>query len=66
MIDALQQSHTKLSKRVRDMELERAKHLTMIDTLKEFVPQHMLQQFTSTFSSCGSSATHNGGDNFTN
>ena len=43
MIDALQQSHAKLSKQVRTLEQERQHHLTIIDRLKEYAPQHVLR-----------------------
>ena len=43
MIDALQQSHAKLSKQVRILEQERQHHLTIIDRLKEYAPQHVLR-----------------------
>lgn len=44
MIEALQQSHLKLTNQVRRLELEQAKHLAMIARLKESVPQHILRQ----------------------
>lgn len=43
MIDALQQSHAKLSKQVRTLEQERQHHLTIIERLKEYAPQHVLR-----------------------
>ncbi|XP_067949945.1 TBC1 domain family member 4-like [Watersipora subatra] len=47
MIEALQQSHAKLTKQMRQLELERVKHLTLIGQLREFVPQHLLKQLDS-------------------
>lgn len=44
MVDALRQSHGKLTDQVRVLESEREAHLSLIDRLRELVPQHLQEQ----------------------
>jgi len=51
MIDALQQSHAKLTAQVRSLERDRRRHLEMISKLRELVPAHFLSKFDEEYPS---------------
>lgn len=56
MIEALQQSHDKLSSQVRRLEVERVKQMALIDKLKDHIPPHLLKQLQAPSNSTEDSA----------